>query len=195
MPQAQSGSSAEQRIFLMFSCAGQNNTQPSRLRSEGGNGVPILLLTEKEVTLDCPFCNPLQSRVTSVHSCYLTSFWLPLFLLICHIPHDFALRSRNHALNLFAARCCGAHLIREVRMLEVPYSLAFLWYARTLCRTAWSDRMWRLKSPFLDQVSLRFAEVPFLRPRTLLWCRTIFSILFALLFFAFLDLLAYDLAF
>lgn len=25
------------------------------------------------MTLDCPFCNPLQSRVTSVRSCYLTS--------------------------------------------------------------------------------------------------------------------------
>ena len=26
------------------------------------------------MTLDCPFCNPLQSRVISVRSCYLTSY-------------------------------------------------------------------------------------------------------------------------
>ena len=46
-----------------------------------------LLFCTKEMTLDCPFRNPLQPRVISVRSCYLTSFWLPLFLLNSHIPH------------------------------------------------------------------------------------------------------------
>ena len=33
----------------------------------------VLALFKKEMTLDCPFCNPLQSRVISGAPCYLTS--------------------------------------------------------------------------------------------------------------------------
>ena len=43
-----------------------------------------LRASKKEMTLDCPFRNPLQSRVIPVRSCYLTSFWLPLFLSDLH---------------------------------------------------------------------------------------------------------------
>jgi len=47
-------------------------------------GVGHLQKGQKEMTLDCPFRNPLQSRVIPVRSCYLTSFWLPLFLSDLH---------------------------------------------------------------------------------------------------------------
>lgn len=60
------------------------------LRVKSKNGPAAVQTCKKEMTLDCPFRNPLQSRVIPVLSYYLTSIWLPPFLLdtLRRIPFD-----------------------------------------------------------------------------------------------------------
>ena len=101
------------------------------------------------MTLDCPFRNPLQSRVISVHSCYLTSFWLPLFLQNCHIPHH--IRSAffgTHLFNVFFVTALAvlssnvrSWLLKGLRIACSGFVVRAYPGAELLGRI--SDRMWR----------------------------------------------------
>ena len=79
------------------------------------------------MTLDCPFRNPLQSRVISVRSYYLTSFWLPLFLLDGHTPRpSLAQRFRNTLFNHFFSPLIGGtpHKVRYLSVIRFLLSFA-----------------------------------------------------------------------
>ena len=101
------------------------------------------------MTLDCPFRNPLQPRVISVHSCYLTSFWLPLFLQNCHIPHH--IRSAffgTHLFNVFFVTALAvlssnvrSWLLKGLRIACSGFVVRAYPGAELLGRI--SDRMWR----------------------------------------------------
>ena len=134
------------------------------------------------MTLDCPFRNPLQPRVISVHSCYLTSFWLPLFLQNCHIPHH--IRSAffgTHLFNVFFVTALAvlssnvrSWLLKGLRIACSGFVVRAYPGAELLGRI--SDRMWRWVS-FPGSGFLAGVFVPFLWSRVLSWCRTIFSII------------------
>ena len=71
------------------------------------------------MTLDCPFRNPLQSRVIPVRSCYLTSFCVPLFLLDRPLSHhDNAAFRIHHILHLFLGPLLQLFILKS-EVLEV----------------------------------------------------------------------------
>ena len=90
------------------------------------------VLFEKEMTLDCPFRNPLQPRVISGGSCYLTSivylsfyrFARPRFLLFSSLRNTVAQPVS------FCTQRFGAPSYMRHCLLERSFSLAemlFLW--------------------------------------------------------------------
>ena len=97
------------------------------------------------MTLDCPFRNPLQSRVIPVRSCYLTSFCVPLFLQNGHIPHPCAAR-------LDGTTSSQPFLLSPLLQLSPSYvrlpnvgvflPLSAVDGMRIPCAGARSDRMW-----------------------------------------------------
>ena len=99
------------------------------------------------MTLDCPFRNPLQSRVTSVRSYYLTSYGYLHFYWIRFTACSIQQLEYSHTTDFFAmiTAFCSSY----VRPSLVGHSVLAVWYlplgaaCLPVCRSVSSGSNWR----------------------------------------------------
>ena len=113
------------------------------------------------MTLDCPFCNPLQSRVISVRSCYLTSYGYLSFCRIatCHTIFSSLPEYCSQPFPLAASAALSSY-VRSCMLESVRSTLWVVCASPCVESSVYSDRMW---SPVL----LSWVRVPCLTLRFL----------------------------